>query len=60
METIKDIPMEIVVIIDGERFTRLPVWWNENIPSKDFKRVDGGYNATEEQLAHLAFEIETV
>jgi hypothetical protein len=50
-----------VIVVDGERFRRLPHWaypltgaprW-----SNDFGRVDGGYNAAAEQLARTGFTL---
>lgn len=55
---IENIPMGIVIIVDGEAFTRLPHWADATRPSQDFARVAGGYNASAGQLASSGFVVD--
>lgn len=50
---IRDVTTETVTV-NGERFQRI---YSGDRATRDFARIDGGYNATEEQLERYSFTI---
>lgn len=51
-----------VIIVDGEEFQRIPCSFPENAGkyTNDFRRVNGGYNASAGQLARGGFRVKAV